>query len=489
MKRDGSLYSVILVVLTGLLAMASCARPRNDAQIGSEVQGKIYGDPSLHIRQVTIQSNNGILTLNGCVSSDRERFAAAADAAMVAGVKTVVNNLQVVPPQQMQVVAASPRTGEENQVPTPSAPASHRGLQPLPSAPQGVPDTTTSAPQIQQSAAHRETEQTTRRVLAKGNKTDRGRSRAATETAAHPGSSLPYSVAAPGIAPPSSPVGAAQPPLPPVMLPGTPGQTTAFEVPRAASSPVPAGSPMPKPVAVTASAAPAGTTAATAAPVTLPPPPQPVTIPAGTSIAVRLLDAVDSGKNHPGDSFRATLDAPLVDEAGLTVVPAGYEVRGKIVDAKSAGRFAGSSALALELTELSVNEKQYTLQTNQYTRHGKSRGKSTVEKVGGGAALGAILGGLFGGAKGAAIGATVGAGAGTGVSAAGKGQEIVLRPETALNFGLQSPISVIPTTQPPHGSRSRQEPEKTASATGAPNPTVPSSTGDDGAPVLKRRGQ
>jgi hypothetical protein len=210
-----------------------------------------------------------------------------------------------------------------------------------------------------------------------------------------------------------------------------------------------------------------------------------VAIPAGTSITVRLLDRLDSGSNHPGDSFRATLDAPLVDDSGATVVPAGYEVTGKIVDAKGAGRFAGKSEMALELTQLSVNGKQYALQTNQYTRTGKSRGKSTVEKVGGGAALGAILGGLFGGAKGAAIGATVGAGAGTGVSAAGKGEEIVLRPETALNFQLQSPLSVIPTTQSPHGRRQ----EEASSQAGISNAGAQSNAGDDGPPVLKRRSQ
>ena len=201
---------------------------------------------------------------------------------------------------------------------------------------------------------------------------------------------------------------------------------------------------------------------------------------------MRLLDRVDSGKNHPGDSFRATLDAPLRDGSGTAVIPAGYEVTGKIVEAKGAGRFAGSSALALELTQLSVNGRQYDLETNQYSRRGKSRGKSTAEKVGGGAALGAILGGIFGGAKGAAIGATMGAGAGTGVSAAGKGEEVVLRPETALNFELRNPISVVPTAQSPHGSQ--PEGENHASTAGTFNPGVSSGTDGDGPPVLKRRG-
>jgi len=472
MKRGGSLFSTALMILAALLA-AGCARPHNDAQIAGEAQGKIYGDPSVHTRKITIQSNNGILTLNGFVSSDPERLSAAADAATIAGVKTVVNNLQVVPSQPMQVVAAPSQTGEENSLPASSTPASRSGLQPVPLQPH-APASSTAPPQVQKAATRPKTKPAIRHDLAK--KADRGAIRAATQTKTAPGSGLPYSVAA---APPSSPVGAAQPAVPPVM----PGRiaSTASQAPAAASPS------MPNPVAVTASAAHASTAPAmsTAAPVP-PPQPRPITIPEGTSITVRLLDEVDSGRSHPGDSFRATLDTALTDASGATVVPAGYELTGKIVDAKSAGRFAGSSALALQLTQLSVDGRQYDLQTSQYTRRGKSRGKSTAERVGGGAALGAILGGLFGGAKGAAIGATVGAGAGTGVSAAGKGEQIVLRPETVLNFELRSPISVVPAAQSPHGGRLQGE--SSASTTGVSNPGVPSGAGEDGPPVLKRRG-
>jgi len=472
MKRAGSLFSMALAILAVLLS-AGCARPHNDAQIAGEAQGKIYGDPSVHTRKITIQTNNGILTLNGFVSSDPERLSAAADAATIAGVKTVVNNLQVVPSQPMQVVAAPSQTGEENSLPASSTPASRSGLQPVPLQPH-APASSTAPPQVQKAATRPKTKPAIRHDLAK--KADRGAIRAATQTKTAPGSGLPYSVAA---APPSSPVGAAQPAVPPVM----PGRiaSTASQAPAAASPS------MPNPVAVTASAAHASTAPAmsTAAPVP-PPQPRPITIPEGTSITVRLLDEVDSGRSHPGDSFRATLDTALTDASGATVVPAGYELTGKIVDAKSAGRFAGSSALALQLTQLSVDGRQYDLQTSQYTRRGKSRGKSTAEKVGGGAALGAILGGLFGGAKGAAIGATVGAGAGTGVSAAGKGEQIVLRPETVLNFELRSPISVVPAAQSPHGGRLQGE--SSASTTGVSNPGVPSGAGEDGPPVLKRRG-
>ena len=176
-------------------------------------------------------------------------------------------------------------------------------------------------------------------------------------------------------------------------------------------------------------------------------------IPSGTNIAIRLIDPIDSEKNQTGQSFRATLDSPLADESGNVVVPAGFDVTGRLDEVKSAGRFAGQSDIVMSLTQLSVHGRSYSLQTNQYSRKGSSRGKATAAKVGGGAAVGAILGGLFGGGKGAAIGATVGAGAGTGVSAATKGQQIVLPSETVLNFQLQAPVSVIPTSAGPNAGR------------------------------------
>jgi hypothetical protein len=174
-----------------------------------------------------------------------------------------------------------------------------------------------------------------------------------------------------------------------------------------------------------------------------PPPPQKVTIPAGTTLAIRLVDGIDSEKNQSGETFRATLNSPLSVE-GEVAVPAGYDVEGHIVDVKSAGKFAGQSVLVLQLDRISVGGKSYAVSTDQYKREGSSRGKNTAAKVGAGAAIGAIIGGIAGGGKGAAIGAAAGGGVGGGVQAATKGQQIKLPSETVLNFTLQNPLTVIP---------------------------------------------
>jgi hypothetical protein len=173
-----------------------------------------------------------------------------------------------------------------------------------------------------------------------------------------------------------------------------------------------------------------------------PPSPKKLIIDQGTQLTVRLIDPIDSEKNQAGDTFHATLNTPLTSD-GEEAVPAGVELTGHLVDVKSAGRFAGQSVVVLQLDSLSSAGKTYNLETDQYRKEGKSRGKNTAEKVGGGAIIGGIIGAIAGGGKGAAIGTAAGAGVGGGVQAASKSQQIKLPSETVLNFVLQSPITVV----------------------------------------------
>ncbi len=193
--------------------------------------------------------------------------------------------------------------------------------------------------------------------------------------------------------------------------------------------------------------------AAAPAPPPPPPPPQKVTIAQGTTLAVRLVDPIDSETATQGQTFHATLDSPLAVD-GNVAIPAGYDVEGHVVEVKSAGKFAGQSDLVLQLDRIKAGDNYYNIQTDQYKKQGSSRGKNTAEKVGAGAGIGALIGALAGGGKGAAIGAAAGGGLGGGVQAATKGQQIKLPSETVLNFTLQAPVSVLPA-QSPNGNRQR----------------------------------
>jgi BON domain len=181
--------------------------------------------------------------------------------------------------------------------------------------------------------------------------------------------------------------------------------------------------------------------------------PQKVTIEEGTQMSIRLIDSIDSEKNQPGDTFHATLNAPLSAE-GSEAIPAGTDISGHIVDLRSAGKFAGQSLVVLQLDSFTADGRSYNLQTDQYRKEGSSRGKNTAEKVGGGAIIGGIIGAIAGGGKGAAIGTAAGAGVGGGAQAASKSQQIKLPSETVLNFTLQAPVTVI---RPPDANAGRQK--------------------------------
>jgi len=166
-----------------------------------------------------------------------------------------------------------------------------------------------------------------------------------------------------------------------------------------------------------------------------------VTIPAGTTLTVRLGQSVGSKISQPGQSFAATL-ANAVAIEGKTVIPAGASASGTVVDAKPLGRFKGGALLQLQLTSINVNGTDRAIQTSAVTQTEKGKGKRTAVMAGGGAGLGAIVGALAGGGKGAAIGALAGGGAGTAGAAFTGNKEIVLPAESALSFKLTQPLEV-----------------------------------------------
>jgi hypothetical protein len=156
---------------------------------------------------------------------------------------------------------------------------------------------------------------------------------------------------------------------------------------------------------------------------------------------VRTIESIDSNVNRAGQSFRASLDAPIV-VGDTVVIPKGLNVNLKIVDASSAGKFKGRSELTVSLDSFTYQGRTYQIASSDVQEKGGSRGKRSAEVIGGGAVLGAIIGGLAGGGKGAAIGAGVGAGGGTAVQALTHGQQVKIPSETRLDFTLHDPVNV-----------------------------------------------
>ncbi len=90
------------LALTLAFALAGCKSsphaPTDDASLTAALQSRIAGDGALSTEPIQSSVQNQVATLNGTVSSEAARSLAAADAAQVAGIKTVVNNLTVQAP-------------------------------------------------------------------------------------------------------------------------------------------------------------------------------------------------------------------------------------------------------------------------------------------------------------------------------------------------------------------------------------------------------
>ena len=171
-----------------------------------------------------------------------------------------------------------------------------------------------------------------------------------------------------------------------------------------------------------------------------------VTVPAGTSLLVRMVDSVDSDKNHVGDRFRASLEQDLAVD-GVVVAPKGADVYGRLAEAKEAGHLEGKSQLKLELTVILINNRLQPVMSGDYEVSGSSRGANTAKKVGVGALAGTVIGAIAGGGKGAAIGAGVGAGAGAAVQIMTKGEQVHVPSETLLDFRIAQPFTVQGATR------------------------------------------
>jgi hypothetical protein len=168
---------------------------------------------------------------------------------------------------------------------------------------------------------------------------------------------------------------------------------------------------------------------------------QAVVVPAGTTITVRLNEAVGSKISSPGQSFGATVATPVTVQ-GVTVIPNGVAATGTVVDAKPLGRFKGGAVLQIKLSSVTINGTEQQVQTSALSRSIQGKGKRTAVLTGGGAAAGALIGGLIGGGKGAAIGAVSGAGAGGAGSAFTGNKDIVLPAESAVSFKLEQALEV-----------------------------------------------
>ena len=235
----------------------------------------------------------------------------------------------------------------------------------------------------------------------------------------------------------SSGAGQAAPPA------GAPAVTTSSATPPAAESSAATGAAPPAAATGHANApAAAPAAAATPAPVELPKAQfREVTIPAGTRLSLKLATAVASDTSKIEDPVRATLSKPIVI-GSATVVPAGAEVVGTVLEANRSGRVKGRASIAFRFDRLSAHRETQDIRTARIARQAAATKKEDAKKIGIGAGAGAIIGAIAGGKKGAAIGGGIGAGAGAGTVLATRGDEVRLAVGAPISTTLQAAVAV-----------------------------------------------
>ena len=172
------------------------------------------------------------------------------------------------------------------------------------------------------------------------------------------------------------------------------------------------------------------------------------TVPAGTTLDVRLQSAVASDSSRTGDPVEATLTRAIVVD-GTEVMPEGSTVRGEVASVDPGGKVNGRANVTLRFSSVAVagRDEQYPIATHVSWLAPTTKAKDTA-KIAVPAGAGAIIGGIVGGKKGAAIGAAIGGGGGAAVVLTTRGPQIRLDRGTALSLPLEQGVEVrVPITK------------------------------------------
>jgi len=230
-----------------------------------------------------------------------------------------------------------------------------------------------------------------------------------------------------------------------------PAETAPVAPPR---QPAPVAAPPPRPAAPAAQApaAPVATLPDTPRPVPVPARQAPptfreFTIPAGTTLSLRLTTPVASDTSRVEDPIGATFAGPLMLD-GASVIPAGTEVSGIVTVADGSARVKGRALLTLQFSRIQTGGDRYDMQTEPVSWLAPATKGEDAVKIGVGVGAGAVIGGILGGKGGAARGAAIGGAAGTGVVLVTKGEEVRLAAGTDVTTTLSAPLTIRLNVRP-----------------------------------------
>ncbi len=191
------------------------------------------------------------------------------------------------------------------------------------------------------------------------------------------------------------------------------------------------------------------------------------TLPAGTTLHVRLNMTLSTRTSQTGDPFSGRIIEPIIQE-GVEVVPNGSLVEGRVAMVKQPGKVKGVGEMRLVPESITTpDEVKYTISAGleaaegaegakvkdeEGTIKGPASKKGDVIAAGAGAGAGAAVGGIAAGGQGALYGAAIGAAAMGIRSLFKRGKDMVLPAGTEMTFVMNRAATakkVASQTEPP----------------------------------------
>ncbi len=180
-------------------------------------------------------------------------------------------------------------------------------------------------------------------------------------------------------------------------------------------------------------------------PTITPVPPPTVSIPAGTTLTIRIDQHIGVKTSRVGDAFTGVIVQPVVASDNSNLVPQGTPVAGVVDASHRRGHFKGQSVLELRLTSLTLNGMQYPINTHDLVRRKKGKGKRSTALIAGGSGLGMLVGGVASGGVGLLVGGLAGGGAGTAAAAFTGNRDIEIPAESVVRFRLADDLVFQPS--------------------------------------------
>jgi hypothetical protein len=165
------------------------------------------------------------------------------------------------------------------------------------------------------------------------------------------------------------------------------------------------------------------------------------TVPAATTIRVRLNQQLTSKSARVGDSFTSTVVDPVYVR-GVEVIPASSTVSGKVTQVTKAARRGRAGSISVAFTSIDTPKpNHYAINGSLATADGESgvAGASSKKRKAQFVGRGVVVGGLMNGAAGVATGATVGVMRGM----IKKGNEAEIKPGTEFNVVLNKSVATF----------------------------------------------